>query len=650
MRVCSAFWKKKLRTAPILLLVGAVWWAGGPPMIFGSISPLGGMAPALAQEAPDPRGDDPLGLVPFANTSHRTYSLSEDLWEVWVCRVPGWDTQVELEEVVSFLNDTVASYFRELSDGRYRPVFRAGGRVESEDEVTSGPGLAEGVFAPGCAEEVRRQAVQRQAERNPEETGPAGALIVVEFEGYRTGYGTFGNLCPEIYQPGCEPSYPANRRLAVVGAGAVVAQPPLENPFWSLVVHEMGHALAWPHSYSGKFSTSRPGSLGFYDNPMDIMSNVPLTAPQGTTVYNRYASGWVDPLSVRIYWGGKEVYRLHQGGTAPGLVQMVVIPESVIEGQVAGEFNPAGDGLFYVLGVRRLSGLDSLVPKVGVEVYRIDQRREACGPSRRLWPDHWPCFASWTRVAQAVLPEFFGAVDHVISIDERIQLENTRIRVVSADAESFEVSIETRTSGVFVDDDGLAHEANIETIASLGITRGCGPRLYCPERSVTRAEMSAFLVRALRDSPPPELGGLGAARPWDGLTASGDQVFSDVSPQDWFAPHVEELASWQITVGYGDGTFRPHQGVTRAEMAMFLARAFNVPISDPAGVFDDVNPQAYYAGAAEALHRAGITMGCRPAPGENPDDLLHYCPQREVTRGEMASFLARALGKAAELP
>ena len=631
--------KKKLLMAPVLILTSAVLWSGSFPTWEGNRFGIGDPPPVLAQEAPDPRGDDPLHLVPFANTSHRIYSLSEDLWEVWVCRVPGWDTRVELAEVVDFLNTTVSSYFRELSDGRYRPAFRQGGRVESQDEVASGPGLEESAFAPGCAEAVRQQAIARQGERNPEETGPAGALIVVEFEGYRTGYGTFGNLCPEIYQPGCEPSFPSNRRLVVVGAGAVVAQPPLESPFWSLVVHEMGHAMAWPHSYSGKFSTNRPGALGFYDNPMDIMSNVPLTAPQGTTVYNRYASGWVDPSSVEVYWGGKQVYRLHQGGAAPGLVQMVVIPADVMEGQVIEEVNPAGDGLFYVMGVRRLSGLDSGVPKVGVEVYQVDQRREACGPSRRSWPDHWPCFAVWTRVAQAVLPEFFGAVDHVISIDERIQLGNTRIRVLSADAASFEVSIETRTSGAFVDDDGLNSELDIEMIASLGIARGCGVRMYCPERSVSRAEMSAFLVRAVGDSPPPIQGELGAEPPWDGLTGSGDQVFSDVSPQDWFAPSVEQLAAWSITLGYGDGTYRPRQGVTRAEMAVFLTRTFNIAVTDPTGIFDDVSPDTYYAGATEALYRHGITLGCRI----DPDGLLYYCPHQEVTRSQMASFLARAI-------
>ncbi len=582
-------------------------------------------------------------IVPFANTSHRLYSLSEDLWEVWVCRVPGWDTPVDLEEVVDFLTGEVAPYFRELSDGRYRPTFRAGGRVESDDQVASGPGLQETVFTPGCVEEVRQQAISRQDETSPEETGPAGALIVVEFEGYRTGYGTFGNLCPEIYQPGCEPSYPGNRRLVVVGAGAVIAQPPLETPFWSLVVHEMGHALAWPHSYSGRFSTGGPGALGFYDNPMDIMSNIPLTAPQGTTVYNRYASGWVDPSSVQVYWGGKQIYHLHQSGAAPGLIQMVVIPERVIEGEVVEQTNPAGDGLFYVLGVRRLSGLDALVPKVGVEIYKIDQRREACGPSRRSWPDHWPCFAVWTRVAQAVLPEFFGAVDHVISIDERIQLGNTRIRVMSADLASFEVSVDTRLSGRFLDDDGLDEEPDIELIASRGISVGCEVRLFCPDRPVTRAETSAFLIRALAKSPPPSPGALGAAAPWDGLTETGDAVFSDIRSTDWFAPFVEELAARGITVGYGDGSYRPGSVVTRAEMAMFLARAFEIPMEDATGVFDDVSPNSYYAAAAEALHRSGVGMGCDPDEGEGEEDLVYFCPTRQVHRAEMASWLAQAL-------
>ena len=140
-----------------------------------------------------------------------------------MCRVPGWDTQVDLGEVVGFLNTSVGPYFRELSDGRYRPIFREGGRVESSDEVASGPGLEEGVFAPGCAEAVRREATARESERFPEETGPAGALIVVEFRGIPDRLrGPLGTCAPRSISQDVEPSYPSNRRLVVVGAGAVV--------------------------------------------------------------------------------------------------------------------------------------------------------------------------------------------------------------------------------------------------------------------------------------------------------------------------------------------------------------------------------------------------------------------------------------------
>ena len=636
---------KGFRIAAVLLVLSALMWSGVFPVVgadgWGTVGPM----PVLAQTEPaNPWENDPLRLVPFATTSHRVYSLSQDLWEVWVCRVPGWDTQVDLVEVVDFLNSTVAPYFRELSDGRYQPVFREGGRVASGDEVASGPGLEEGDFAPGCAEAVRLQAAEREGERFSEETGPAGALIVVEFEGYRTGHGTFGNLCPEGYQPGCEPSYPTNGRRVVVGAGAVVAQPPLDSPFWSLVVHEMGHALAWPHSYSGKFSTTRPGALGFYDNPMDIMSNIPLTAPQGTTVYHRYSAGWIDSSSVEIYRGGKETYRLHRGGAAAGLAQMVVIPAQIVDGAEADETNAVGGGHFYVLGVRRLAGLDAGVHKVGVEVYEIDQRRQACESRARSWLPHWPCFAVWTRVSQAVPPSAFGAVDHVISIDERIRLGETLIKVISADADSFVVSVDTRESGRFLDDDGLVQEQDIETIASRGITLGCGVRLFCPDRPVTRAETSAFLVRSLGSGSPAPQGALGAEPPWDGLTLSGDPVFADVSPQAWFAPHVEQLAGRGITVGYEDGSFGPDRTVTQGEMAVFLIRTFGIPTAEPTGIFDDVSPDAFYAGAAEALYTSGINLGCQPPSSEaDAETLLFFCPSEEVSRAQMASLLARAL-------
>ena len=53
-------------------------------------------------------------------------------------------------------------------------------------------------------------------------------------------------------------------------------------------------------------------------------------------------------------------------------------------------------------------------------------------------------------------------------------------------------------SGIpFSDAGGHYFEAEIASLAASGITSGCSATSFCPDRSVTRAEMAAFLVRAL---------------------------------------------------------------------------------------------------------------------------------------------------------
>jgi hypothetical protein len=56
--------------------------------------------------------------------------------------------------------------------------------------------------------------------------------------------------------------------------------------------------------------------------------------------------------------------------------------------------------------------------------------------------------------------------------------------------------LDPSTVDAFGDDDGSIHEADIQALAATGITRGCAPDLYCPDQSVTRAQMAAFLHRA----------------------------------------------------------------------------------------------------------------------------------------------------------
>ena len=172
--------------------------------------------------------------------------------------------------------------------------------------------------------------------------------------------------------------------------------------------------------------------------------------------------------------------------------------------------------------------------------------------------------------------------------------------------------------GTFWDDDGNVHEGAVEAVAAAGITRACGEAdLYCPDRILTRAEMAAFLVRAL-DLPPSQR---------DHFSDDSDSVFE---------AEIDALAAAGITRGCRRGEFCPTEPVTRAQMAAFLVRALALPpASGDRFVDDDRSP---FQADIEALAAAGITRGC------DPPENRRFCPSDPVRRDEMASFLARALG------
>lgn len=62
------------------------------------------------------------------------------------------------------------------------------------------------------------------------------------------------------------------------------------------------------------------------------------------------------------------------------------------------------------------------------------------------------------------------------------------------------LTLSDRLDNPFVDDDGSVFEGDIERVAAAGITKGCNPPTndrFCPNSNVTREQMAAFLVRAL---------------------------------------------------------------------------------------------------------------------------------------------------------
>jgi hypothetical protein len=167
----------------------------------------------------------------------------------------------------------------------------------------------------------------------------------------------------------------------------------------------------------------------------------------------------------------------------------------------------------------------------------------------------------------------------------------------------------------------------IERLYNAGITGGCStsPLNYCPEQTVTRAQMAVFLLRGRHGSsyaPPPV-----------GATTG----FGDVPTDYWSATFIKQLAAEGITTGCGNGNYCPEHPVTRAQMAVFLLRSEHGAAYTPPGVgagtgFGDVPPDYWSAAWIKQLVAEAITSGCGSG---------NYCPEDPVTRAQMAVFLVR---------
>ena len=180
-------------------------------------------------------------------------------------------------------------------------------------------------------------------------------------------------------------------------------------------------------------------------------------------------------------------------------------------------------------------------------------------------------------------------------------LKDDPAQIVATDPEWFFSDI---SDTVFVED--------INWLRHTGITTGCGDDTYCPDRPVTRGQMAAFLSRALQ------------------LPAAQQDYFTD-DEGSTFEDDINRLRHAGITTGCGDDTYCPDRPVTRGQMAAFLSRALQLPAAQADYFTDDEG--STFEDDINRLRQAGITTGCG-------DDT--YCPDRPVTRGQMAAFLSRA--------
>ncbi len=173
----------------------------------------------------------------------------------------------------------------------------------------------------------------------------------------------------------------------------------------------------------------------------------------------------------------------------------------------------------------------------------------------------------------------------------------------------------------------LFHDDIVKLVANQ-VTVGVGGGLYGVGDPVKRQAMAVFVLKAEHGicyTPPP-------------CTPPGR--FADVPCPSGFADWIEAMAAEGITGGCGDGTiFCPQTPVNRAQMAPFLLKAMHGPAYRPpqcTGIFLDVPcPGPPFADWIEELKIEGVTSGCGNG--------TIYCPSSPNSRGQMATFLAKAL-------
>nr|WP_305147608.1 S-layer homology domain-containing protein [Anoxybacillus gonensis] len=114
-----------------------------------------------------------------------------------------------------------------------------------------------------------------------------------------------------------------------------------------------------------------------------------------------------------------------------------------------------------------------------------------------------------------------------------------------------------------------------------------------------------------------------------------NKTFNDVTSRlAWAKDEIEVLASRSIIQGVTKDHFEPNKPITRAQFAVLLTRALQLPTEVYKGVFTDVSSQMVWAAPhIEAAYRAGIVQG----------DKGLFKPNDVITREQMATMLVRAL-------
>lgn len=200
--------------------------------------------------------------------------------------------------------------------------------------------------------------------------------------------------------------------------------------------------------------------------------------------------------------------------------------------------------------------------------------------------------------------------------EESVSSEESSLPSESSTAEDGEASQQESSSLEDSEEDTFAAYPLLVTGGHAAYMHGEAGAMFYPSRAMTRAEMAAMLYNLLAAKPP--------------VTESN---FEDVDSGDWYYTAVNALAEAGILSGYGDGTFRPGDTVSRAEFVAALCQCFQMEAGS--SDFSDVEghwAQEYIEAATSAGWLSGFEDGT-------------FRPDADIQRCQVTPIMNKALDR-----
>ena len=194
----------------------------------------------------------------------------------------------------------------------------------------------------------------------------------------------------------------------------------------------------------------------------------------------------------------------------------------------------------------------------------------------------------------------------------------------------FTVSLEQLGSyGIFhyakdyVDLDQTYTEARyaIEVLTAKHMIKGVDDSHYAPNQSVTRAEFATLLVNAMDFS----------LKQYQG-------VFQDVQGTAWYAPYVQTAYEAGLIQGQGEGKYNPQGKITREEMAVMIARAYEYKGKEATLATDGFTDEGEISSWAKEVARKMKAEGLIKGVGNN-----NFAPKKDTLRSDAAVMMYRLI-------